>query len=85
MLKRAINFIPADGWMAYCWVEEADKYAQLPLLAWAVTKETNGAQVSTIVVGLIAGGDNYNKENKIAPVIFADELINFRFYRPRSE
>lgn len=68
---------PATGWVAMGWMEEARRWVEAPLVAWAVVDEG--------VVGLVADtAVDESDEGRPAPV-FADEFSNFRGYRYKGE
>ncbi|RIK33427.1 MAG: hypothetical protein DCC55_34970 [Chloroflexi bacterium] len=86
--REIIQIMPADGWDACCWQDESNEYSRLPLIGWALVRETSPkGTLCTRVVGLCASmSDQSRRATKCPPVFFADDLINFRFYaQPDSQ
>lgn len=83
--RKIAQIMPAAGWYAYCWVEEANEYSRLPLLGWALVSEGDQAKEGNKVIGLCAMGDQARSKVKVAAVFLADELVNFRYYGREKE
>lgn len=78
--REILQVMPAPGWAAYCWQAETSEYSRLPLVGWALVRETLGNDVVTKVMGLCAMGEQTGKRVQVEPIFYADELVNFRHY-----
>ena len=79
--RSILQIMPADGWAAYCWIAETKSYGSLALIGWALVMDISNGVVSNTVVGLCASDDQSDEETPAEPVVFAEDLVNFRFYR----
>ena len=77
-----VQLLPAVEWVAVYWLEEDKRFLEARLIAWALVEQ--GGVANKDVVGIVANTVDAEHEGE-SPTLFADELINFRYYRYKEQ